>query len=309
MESVGTRKLRTESRQASENKLEGITYGPKGDSLNEWQATIEGPKGSVYEGTIVDVLIEIPEKYPFEAPIMKSDVVHPNIYKGTGDEGLGLVCLSLLHNGKDSTGHEKLVERWSPGKGISSCVLAFQVLLAEPNLESPANPHASRQYRDNRDLLKRRVNDAYLRKSQAKALKECSEVDFGNSNKRQLALEKDAKEKRLKEATQQEKREMKEKEKEQFSLLLPDEPQTGGILLKFKTKAGTYQRRFEAQDLVITGFDFLKSCGVTAETISVVDIGDKRTIVSREKAELSTFENLGMISGSVDVKEIEEEDQ
>lgn len=41
-----------------------IRLAPLGDNLFQWKATIPGPEGSVYEGGMFDMLVEVPPDYP-----------------------------------------------------------------------------------------------------------------------------------------------------------------------------------------------------------------------------------------------------
>jgi ubiquitin-conjugating enzyme (huntingtin interacting protein 2) len=62
-------------------------------NLQHMIGTLHGPEGTVYEGGIYDVDIEIPKQYPFEPPKMKfiTKVWHPNISSQTG--AICLVCI------------------------------------------------------------------------------------------------------------------------------------------------------------------------------------------------------------------------
>jgi ubiquitin-conjugating enzyme (huntingtin interacting protein 2) len=61
--------------------------------------TLQGPKGTVYEGGVYDVDIKIPKQYPFEPPKMKyiTKIWHPNISSQTGAICLvSFYCLRLF---------------------------------------------------------------------------------------------------------------------------------------------------------------------------------------------------------------------
>ena len=46
-------------------------------------------------------------------------------------------------------GYEKSSERWSPVQSVEKVLLSVMSMLAEPNIESPANVDAAKMYRDN----------------------------------------------------------------------------------------------------------------------------------------------------------------
>lgn len=54
---------------------------------------LQGPKGTVYEGGVFRLAIEVPSRYPFEPPYIRFEtpVYHPNVDTG------GRICLDLLN--------------------------------------------------------------------------------------------------------------------------------------------------------------------------------------------------------------------
>lgn len=96
---------------------------------------IKGPEGSVYEGGLFEVDIQIPMQYPFEPPKMKfvTKVYHPNISSQTG-----AICLDIL---KDN---------WSPALTIKTALLSLQALLCAPVAEDPQDAEVAKIFIENR---------------------------------------------------------------------------------------------------------------------------------------------------------------
>jgi ubiquitin-conjugating enzyme E2 G1 len=78
----------------------------------------------------------------------------------------GVVCISILHPpGDDRWGYEDASERWSPVHTVSSILLSVISMLSDPNLDSPANIEAAKQYREDAKGYRRRIARC-VRKSQ-----------------------------------------------------------------------------------------------------------------------------------------------
>ena len=108
--------------------------GPKEDDVMEWEATLMGPVGSVYEGGVFKLTIIFPSDYPFKPPKIKfeTSIYHPNINASGG------ICLDIL---KDN---------WSPALTISKVLLSICSLLNDPNPDDPLVPDIAEQYVKNR---------------------------------------------------------------------------------------------------------------------------------------------------------------
>lgn len=304
-EQMRIRRLSIEAKNARSSNYTGIKYGPVEDSLENWQASYEGPKESVYAGTTIDVNIQIPKAYPFEPPKMQTDILHPNVYERTGE-----VCMSILHHGKDKTGYEKIAERWIPGKNIAMCVLGFQNILEEPNFQSAANFPVAVQFRENPELLKNRIMNAFVKKSQNIAFDKCSEVDREKAEKRKREssqVDQEHGSQDPAEEVQSSKKNQKTGQTQNDLIPLPEQPESGGVLIKFKTSKGDLQRTFDLNNKILSAFHFLSNSGIEAETISISIPGTPRTDIDREKAELSTFENFN-IKSSITLYVCEEEE-
>ena len=92
----------------------------------EAKAMIIGPKDSLYEGGFLFFNIKFPTNYPYSPPdvtyVSRNKVrIHPNIYVGSGTNGFGKVCLSILGTWSGP--------RWTSIMDITTVLLTIQSLL------------------------------------------------------------------------------------------------------------------------------------------------------------------------------------
>ena len=92
----------------------------------EAKAMIIGPKDSLYEGGFLFFNINFPKNYPYAPPdvtyVSRNKVrIHPNIYVGSGTNGFGKVCLSILGTWSGP--------RWTSIMDITTVLLTIQSLL------------------------------------------------------------------------------------------------------------------------------------------------------------------------------------
>ena len=92
----------------------------------EAKAMIIGPKDSLYEGGFLFFNINFPKNYPYSPPdityVSRNKVrIHPNIYIGSGTNGFGKVCLSILGTWSGP--------RWTSIMDITTVLLTVQSLL------------------------------------------------------------------------------------------------------------------------------------------------------------------------------------
>ncbi|KAF2437054.1 ubiquitin-conjugating enzyme [Tothia fuscella] len=149
MSAVASKRLGTEYKNLTNDPPEGITAGPANeDDMFIWEALIQGPEGTPFEGGVFPAELKFPRDYPLAPPTMKftCDMWHPNVYPN------GMVCISILHApGDDQFGYEKASERWSPIQSVEKILISVMSMLAEPNDESPANVDAARMWRERRE--------------------------------------------------------------------------------------------------------------------------------------------------------------
>ncbi|KAF9517357.1 hypothetical protein BS47DRAFT_1371406 [Hydnum rufescens UP504] len=156
------RRLMTEYKQlTSGGAPDGMfTAGPiTEENFFEWEALIQGPEDTPYEGGVFTARLSFPSDYPLSPFKMRFDppLLHPNIYPD------GNVCISILHTpGDDPTMYELSSERWSPVQSVEKVILSVVSMLAEPNLESGANIDCCKLYRDNKAEYERQVRASIL---------------------------------------------------------------------------------------------------------------------------------------------------
>ncbi|KAF4555122.1 Ubiquitin-conjugating enzyme-like protein 13 [Elsinoe fawcettii] len=161
MTSVASKRLFSEYKHLSTDPPEGITAGPVSeDDMFVWEALIEGPEGTPFEGGVFPAELKFPRDYPLMPPTMKftCDLWHPNVYPN------GAVCISILHPPGDDPNHYELAsERWSPIQSVEKILISVMSMLAEPNDESPANVDAARMWRERRTEYEKRVRQEVRR--------------------------------------------------------------------------------------------------------------------------------------------------
>jgi hypothetical protein len=81
-QTTANRRLLQEYRALTSNPPEGITAGPVSeDDLLYWEAWIQGPEGTPFEGGVFPAELRFPKDYPLAPPTMKfvgGEVWHPN---------------------------------------------------------------------------------------------------------------------------------------------------------------------------------------------------------------------------------------
>lgn len=110
--------------------------GPKGDSLYEWVATIQGPSGTPYEDGTFFLEVWFPPDYPFKPPkiTFRTRIYHCNI------NSQGQICLDILK------------DHWSPALTIGKVLMSIMALLEEPNPHDPLVGSIASQYITQRTL-------------------------------------------------------------------------------------------------------------------------------------------------------------
>jgi len=120
--------LNKDIKEIKNQKLDelGIYIDFNEENLLQARAMIVGPKDSLYEGGFLFFNINFPKNYPFSPPdvtyVSRNKIrMHPNIYVGSGTNGFGKVCLSILGTWSGP--------KWTSIMDISTVLLTLQSLL------------------------------------------------------------------------------------------------------------------------------------------------------------------------------------
>ncbi|CAH4023565.1 ubiquitin-conjugating enzyme E2 T-like [Pieris brassicae] len=120
----------------------GITCRPeKEDVLDVLLIKMCGPRGSPYESGQFKLVINVPDRYPFEPPQVKfvTPVYHPNI------DAVGRICMNMLKMPPKGS--------WLPTITIETLLISIQTLLANPNPDDPLVTEIAMEYKYNIDLF------------------------------------------------------------------------------------------------------------------------------------------------------------
>ncbi|KJE95386.1 ubiquitin-conjugating enzyme E2 [Capsaspora owczarzaki ATCC 30864] len=160
---TGALLLQRQLQELNRHPIEGFSAGLVDDSdIFKWEVMIIGPPDTLYEGGFFKAHLIFPREYPHRPPKMTfiSEIWHPNVHHN------GDVCISILHEpGEDKYGYEKASERWLPVHTVETILLSVISILSDPNDESPANIDAAKEWRENRDAFRKKVQRC-VRKSQ-----------------------------------------------------------------------------------------------------------------------------------------------
>jgi ubiquitin-conjugating enzyme E2 G2 len=90
---VASKRLLQEYKNLTNDPPDGITAGPVSeDDLFLWEALIQGPEGTPFEGGIFPAELKFPKDYPLAPPTMRftCEMWHPNgeSNQSTGSEGI-----------------------------------------------------------------------------------------------------------------------------------------------------------------------------------------------------------------------------
>ena len=129
------KRLHKELKDLAKDPPSYCSAGPVDPSdIYNWEATISGPVGSVYEGGVFRLLNHFPGDYPFKPPKVR---FHTKIYHMNIDHRGG-ICLDILK------------DQWSPALTVSKLLLSICSLLTDPNPDDPLVTEYAKIWRQNR---------------------------------------------------------------------------------------------------------------------------------------------------------------
>jgi len=125
--------------EISNDPVEGIDAAPLDGDLYHWQAMIDGPEGTPYDGGIFTIDIVFPPEYPFKAPKVKFEtrIYHPNVKTDSGE-----ICADLIQNG------------WAPTLNLRHVLCTIQQVMKEPNSDSPLEASIAAELSDDPETFK-----------------------------------------------------------------------------------------------------------------------------------------------------------
>ena len=129
------KRLQRELKKISEISPGTICACLKENNLFEWEAAIQGPPGTPYEGGTFILDLIFPARYPFMPPkvTFKTKIYHCNIKSD------GYISLDVLHS------------RWSPIMNVRAILLSIQSFFTDCNPDDCLVPEIAAQYVNDRE--------------------------------------------------------------------------------------------------------------------------------------------------------------
>ncbi|XP_050671668.1 ubiquitin-conjugating enzyme E2 T-like [Leptidea sinapis] len=140
MSSARSQRLAREFKTLSTKPPWGVSCSTeKEDVYDVILINMSGPKNSPYESGIFKLIINVPDKYPFEPPQVKfvTPVYHPNI------DSVGRICMNMLKMPPKGS--------WLPTITIETLLISIQTLLANPNPDDPLVLEIALEFKCNKD--------------------------------------------------------------------------------------------------------------------------------------------------------------
>ena len=95
MSTPAEKRLIRDLKKLNDNNDDSINAAPIGENnLLQWNAFMEGPQDTAWDGGLFELKIDFTQEYPSKAPKITflTPMFHPNIYRD------GSICLDILDN-------------------------------------------------------------------------------------------------------------------------------------------------------------------------------------------------------------------
>ena len=131
---ISKRRLQNELKQFNISSAAGISAHLKEDNLFEWEASIQGPPGTPYEGGTFILDFSFPSRYPFRPPkvTFKTKIYHCNINSD------GYISLNILGS------------QWVSSSTIEKIFLSIQSFFNDCNPDDCLVPEIAAKYVNDR---------------------------------------------------------------------------------------------------------------------------------------------------------------
>jgi len=158
----------------------GISCWNINDKLDELRASILGNEESPFESGIFKLEINIPNRYPFEPPVIKfiTPIYHPNIDNG------GRICLDLLKM--------KPKGCWRPSLNIATLLKSIQLLMSHPNPQDPLMADIANEFSSNKCLFVKKAKEWTQKYAMDEKITKQKEIETTDSRKRTSMTDEDA---------------------------------------------------------------------------------------------------------------------
>lgn len=147
-------RLLKELKRMKDHPPHGIDMWSVSDSIDNFEAMIEGPENTPYQGGEFRLTISVPQEYPNIPPVIKfkTRIYHPNI------DSQGRICLDSLK--------QEPLGSWKPAITLETVLIQIQLLLANPNEHDPLEIEIGKQYQQHRDQYEKeakRMTELYAK--------------------------------------------------------------------------------------------------------------------------------------------------
>ncbi|KAG8160870.1 hypothetical protein KVR01_009134 [Diaporthe batatas] len=135
---MSNKRVAKELGECTQNPPAGMTVTlPSESNIHRWHVTLQGPPNTVYSAGQFGLVVQLPQEYPFKAPLVTfaTRIYHPNV---TNDDA-GNICIPQLKP-----------ENWKPASKLAAVLEAVRNLLVEPNPDDPLEPRIADEYRSQR---------------------------------------------------------------------------------------------------------------------------------------------------------------